>query len=320
MDDDLPENQRSLPEVRIVILYVVFASLWILGSDFFLSERLHVEAELGWMQTFKGLNFVLATGILLYCVLRKAFGGWRLAEERRLTVVRQARERYRRLSAHVESLREEERKRIAREIHDELGQSLTGLKMELRLMENQLADRDDRSCNPIIDKLVEMTELVDTTILSVQRISAGLRPSALDHIGLAAALAEEADQFTLRTGVPCTIEINDPAVALSDEVETVIFRIFQESLTNVARHADAGRVDAVFSVNDDALKLSIWDDGRGFDVDSLDDPKSLGLIGMLERASNIGGKLIIKRGIQSGTEVVLNLPVGDASAERISFR
>lgn len=309
-DEELPGYHWSLPEVRIAVLYVAIASIWIVGSDLYLTKAVVSEIEADIIHSLKGLNFVLTTGILLFFVLRRAYGGWRRAEERRMTVMRKARERYRGLCARVQSLREEERTHIAREVHDELGQLLTSIKMELRMIENHLTDRADRSLNPIIDKLVETTEIVDDTINSVQRISAGLRPSALDHLGLAAALVEEAELFTQRTEILCTIEIHDSLVPMTKEADTVVFRIFQESLTNVARHANAAGVKADLTAADGFLKLCIRDDGDGINAAAVDDPESLGLIGMLERAENIGGSLTVRGLPQKGTEVVLTVPLG----------
>ncbi len=308
-DEELPSYHWSLPEVRIVVLYVVLASVWIVGSDLFLTKTVASETEVGILQSLKGLNFVLTTAILLYFVLRRAYGGWRMAEERRLTVVRLARERYRNLSSRIQSLREEDRTRIAREIHDELGQLLTGIKMELRMIENNLADHADRSLNPLIDKLVETTEMVDSTIRSVQRISAGLRPSALDHLGLSAALGEEAELFVQRYEIPCEIEIQEPVPPLPAEMETAVFRIFQETLTNVARHANAAKVEARLFTENGFLKLRVHDDGEGIRTSAVDDPTSLGLIGMLERAENIGGSLTVRCPQDKGTEVLLAVPL-----------
>ena len=223
--------------------------------------------------------------------------------------MRRARQKFRNLASRIQSLREDERTKIAREIHDELGQLLTGIKMELRMIENNLSGRDDHALNPVIDRLVETTGLVDITIASVQRISAGLRPAALDHLGLSAALCEEADLFSQRTGIPCALEVHAPGLSLSPEAETAIFRIFQESLTNVSRHAKAGKVEAVFSSDGEVLTLSVRDDGVGMDLSVLEDPRSLGLIGMLERAENIGGSLVVNSHPQKGTEVALTVPL-----------
>lgn len=304
-----PSYHWSLPEVRIVLIYFILASAWIVGSDLLLTKSVNDTSEVGVIQSLKGLNFVVTTAVLLFFVLRRAYGGWRHAERERLAVIEQARERFRNLSIHIQTLREEDRTRIAREIHDELGQLLTGIKMELRLVETRLADRDDRSLNPCIDRLVEASEMIDTTIDSVRRISAGLRPSVLDNIGLGAALREEARQFALRTSILCEVEIDDYPDVLPGEVATAAFRIFQESLTNIARHADARRIKSSLTVKDNVLRLAIHDDGKGIAPAELDNPKSLGIIGMLERAKNVGGQVAFLRSPASGTDVMLTIPL-----------
>ena len=295
--------------MRIVAIYFIVASVWIVGSDLVLTNSAVDEVESGVIQTLKGINFVITTAILLFLVLRHAYSGWRRAEQERVTVIDQAREKFRKLSSHVQSLREKDRTWIAREIHDELGQLLTGIQMQLRLIESRLEEREDRALNPILDKLVETSNLVDTTIASVQRIAAGLRPSALDHLGLAAALTEEAEQFSSRAGILCPISITNIPPALSPEVSTTVFRIFQEALTNVARHAEARQVETSITVCDDILKLMIHDDGKGIDPSVIEDPRSLGLIGMLERAENVGGQVIFSRHPEKGTNVTLTVPL-----------
>lgn len=289
--------------------YVILASMWIIGSDLLISMYLGVSNQFVLPQSLKGLNFVITTAALLYLVLRRAYGGWRQAESQRQAVVEEARERFRRLSSYIQTLREDDRRRIAREIHDELGQLLTGLKMELRLIESGLSRRDDRSLNALIDKLVESSEMVDTTIGAVQRIAAGLRPQVLDNLGLGPALRDEAERFFMRTAIPCQIEIEDFKEELPDEVSTTAFRIFQESLTNIARHADANRIDSCLKVDGKVLKLAIHDDGKGIEPGEVGDPKSLGLIGMAERAGNVGGEVIFRRAADHGTDVILTIPL-----------
>jgi signal transduction histidine kinase len=299
----------SRPEARIVAGYLILASAWIVGSDLLLTSTAFDQQEIAVIQSLKGLNFVITTALLLYFVLRRAFDGWRVAEARRRLVIEHARERFRALSSHVQDLREEDRIRIAREIHDVLGQLLTGIKMEVRMLENCLADRDDRTLNPAIDKLVEIAELVDDTIASVQGIASGLRPSALDNQGLGTALLDEAGQFSQRGGIPCSILVEDIPDNLRLETSTAVFRIFQEALTNVARHADARRVDSKLSVEGNALKLAIHDDGKGIDPTVLENPKSLGVIGMVERAESVGGRITFTPHPQKGTDVVLTVPL-----------
>lgn len=297
------------PEVRIAAIYVVIASIWIIGSDTLLEHIIHDKLPLGFLQTFKGLNFVITTGILLFLVLRNAYGGWRKAEEHRMAVATAARECFRNLSNRLENLREEERTRISREIHDELGQHLTGLKIQLRVVENHLTNREDRSLNPVIDEIVETLGTVDETITSVRRIASGLRPPALDHLGLDAALHEEADHFTRRTGIPCALKTTGLEIDIPTRILTATFRIFQESLTNVARHAKANQVEAHCSVEADTLRLIVRDNGIGMDPAIANRPDSLGLLGMRERACNSGGSLIFNRCAGNGTEVALTIPL-----------
>lgn len=308
-DQGAAESPWTLPEVRIVVVYFVLASLWILFSDLLLTKAHVGEKKEGIIQSLKGLNFVITTAVLLFVVLRRSYGGWRKAEAQRTQVIEAAREKFKTLSSRLQTLREEERTNIAREIHDELGQLLTGIKMEIRLVENQIARRDDRSLNKAIDRLVEASDLVDTTIEAVQRISQGLRPSVLDHLGLGTALIEEASQFSQRTGIPCAIVIEDVPEDLPQDLATTTFRIYQESLSNIARHANAKRIDSGLTVENGILTLSVHDDGNGIDPSAADDPKSLGLIGMMERAENVGGVMAFKRHSERGTEVILTVPL-----------
>lgn len=299
------------PEVRIAAIYVLIAGAWIIGSDTILECFIQEHVPLAFLQTFKGLNFVITTGILLFLVLRTAYGGWRRAEAQRMAVASAARECFRNLNRRLETLREEERTRISREIHDELGQHLTGLKIQLRVVENHLTKRDDRSLNPVIDEIVEAIGTTDETIASVRRISSGLRPAALDLLGLDEALREETEHFTRRTGVPCRLTTEGLDAELPADVLTAAFRIFQESLTNIARHAKAGQVDASCIISGGKLTLKVRDDGVGMDPSIATRPDSLGLLGMTERACHAGGTLIFEGCTGKGTEVVLTIPLSD---------
>lgn len=307
-----------MPELRITVIYVILASLWIIGSDMLLDQTVGEEPHTLFLHTFKGMNFVITTGILLYLVLRRAYGGWRKSEELRVAALQSARECYRLLSSRLQTMREQERTLISREIHDELGQLLTGIKMRLRLIEDRLANRDDRSLNPDIDDLVETSNMIDETISAVRRISSGLRPLALDHLGLAAALIEEAEQFEKRTGIPCHLHVGEMEISVPEQIATTAFRIFQESLTNVARHAKAGRIDADCSITGGKLTLAIRDDGTGIDPKAVTAPDSLGLIGMIERASDVGGRVRIQASPGGGTTVSLAVPIPASPALTVS--
>jgi len=313
--EESKQQPFSLPEVRIAFCYMLLASVWIVGSDMILDMMAKDSSMALFLHSFKGLNFVVTTGILLYLTLRRSFGGWRRSEQIRMAEITASTELFRKLSARLQSLREEERTRISREIHDELGQHLTGLKLKLRLIEEQLERRNDRSFNGTIDELVEATALVDETIDSVRRISSGLRPPALDHLGLASAIGEEAAQFTRRTGVQCLLRVSAMDTPLPSAVETAAFRIFQEALTNVARHAKAGKVDAECLTEGDFLVLRVRDDGIGIDPAVAENPSSLGLVGMLERASGVGGTLEFRSREGHGTEIHLRIPLGKSPTE-----
>ena len=222
--------------------------------------------------------------------------------------LRQSREQLRALSVHLQSLREEERTRIAREIHDELGQLLTGLKMDLHWAENRLEELKDARLNPILDKLVAATEVADATITTVQRIASELRPGVLDRLGLMMALRHEIDQFQQRTGLACQLDTPEEEPDSTLEVATAFYRIFQETLTNVARHAAARTVRVVFRSAEDWFILDVRDDGRGIDEAALANPLALGLLGMQERAHLLGGTVTFQRADTGGTTVVVRLP------------
>src|SRR5262249_13981182 len=159
--EDAPEAALlPLADIRVVVLYLFFGSLWVIGSDVALDRLEHHDSGSFELQTLKGLNFVFSTTILRYFVLRRSFRRWRSAQEQ----TQRSRRRLRALSGRLQSIREDERHRIAREIHDELGQMLTGLKFELRWVERRLSLRSDTSLNFVLDKVVEATELTDATI------------------------------------------------------------------------------------------------------------------------------------------------------------
>lgn len=233
--------------------------------------------------------------------------------------VARSRQQLRALSARLQSLREAERIRIAREIHDELGQTLTGLKMNLRWAENHLAKESSPTLNPVLDKLVEAGELADATIASVQRIAAELRSGVLEDLGLVAALRHETVRFQERAGVACRLSVPESDLVLPREAATGVFRIFQEALTNVARHAEATEVEVQLARQAEYLVLQIADNGRGIRPADLEDAKSLGLLGMQERAETLGGQVTFGPGVPSGTVVRLKLPQPvQANASRAS--
>jgi PAS domain S-box-containing protein len=241
----------------------------------------------------------------------RVVGGIRDITERRKAeeALKNSRRQLRALSARLQSAREEERASVAREIHDELGQMLTALKLDLDWLERKIGEREhDRSLNPLLDRVVECGEVTESAIHTVQRIATELRPGVLDHLGLAEALQEEAHRFQKRSGIKCEVHLPPNHLALPRDVATAIFRIFQEALTNVARHAQATTVRAALEANAERITLRVEDDGRGIRPDDVADSRSLGLLGMRERASVLGGDVAIEPVTPRGSRVTLRLP------------
>lgn len=223
--------------------------------------------------------------------------------------LRKSRESLRALLARLQETREQERTRISREIHDVLGQLLTGMKMDLSWLERRLAGIADAGLRESFQKKISATNsLTDLMLESVQKISRDLRPSLLDNLGLAAALQSEARQFAERTGIACEIAAMPAAVRVSADCATNVFRIFQEILTNVARHSLASHVRIAMEQTAAALTLKVEDDGRGISSAASRDPASLGLLGMTERAAMHGGHIEIKGDEGRGTCVTLTIP------------
>lgn len=294
------------PELRIALAFLVIGSVWVIGSDRALGLALPDSPIC--LQTIKGLNFVATTAIVLYFVLRRAYRGWRRSEREQRAILAEVGTMFRSLSSRIEALREADRTRISRELHDQLGQALTGLKMELRWIEGRLEAGNNRALNPLTDRLVEVQEQIDGLIGTVRRIAADLRPEALDHLGLTEAIKEEAARFTARTGGRCEVDITPLPEEIPPEVATAAFRIFQEALTNVARHAGATLVKVACRQTGDSLEITIADDGKVIPEGEDARSESLGLLGMRERAELLGGRLQVSSPPAGGTRVTASLP------------
>jgi PAS domain S-box-containing protein len=236
-------------------------------------------------------------------------------EQSQLALERSGRQ-MRALSARLRSVREDERAGVAREIHDELGQVLTALKINLDWLERKLGVRDtDPTLNPLLDRVVESAEIADSAIATVQKIASELRPRSLDDLGLAAALEQEVQRFQQRTGLPCQVTLPPEGIELPAEVSTAVFRICQEALTNVARHAKATTAMVTLQTEGDEVVLQVEDNGCGIPPAALHDSKSLGLLGMQERASVLGGKISVTPSQPNGTRIVLRLPRAASEAK-----
>jgi len=217
--------------------------------------------------------------------------------------IRESREQLRALASRLEKVREEERTGIAREIHDELGQALTGLKLDISWMKNRLP-RD----HEMMAQCVSIIERIDQTANAVRRIATALRPSVLDQLGLAAALEWQGQEFEARTGIKVAMEVLCDGVPIPDDLGSPVFRILQESLTNVLRHAHATRVNIRLAGTPTFLELEISDNGVGCTSQCFEGTRSLGLIGMRERALACGGKFSISGARGRGTTVALRIP------------
>jgi PAS domain S-box-containing protein len=213
-------------------------------------------------------------------------------------------EQLRNLSNKLQSAREEEKARIAREIHDELGQVLTSLKIDLSWVKNNLQDTDD----PLIEKIEEMNKLIGQTVQMVQRIATELRPRILDIFGICDALEWQAREFQKRTGIECVLTISPENIQLDPERSIALFRIYQEALTNVARHADANHVQSYFLKQNGKIILEICDNGKGMSQEELESSKSFGLFGIQERILIWKGeaKFLSKEG--GGTTISVSIP------------
>jgi PAS domain S-box-containing protein len=210
----------------------------------------------------------------------------------------------------LQSTQQEERARVAREVHDELGQLLTGLKMDLRWLERRLCEPGlPPALNALLDRTVAASALTDQTIAAVQNLAAGLRPVALEHLGLADALAQRTREFRQHSGVPCTLDVAEPLPALPTDVANELFYICQEALTNVARHAQATQVQVRLGEHDGGVRLEIEDNGVGVEAALAVARRSLGLLGMRERALHCRGTVRIEAASPHGTVVVVQVPL-----------
>lgn len=209
------------------------------------------------------------------------------------------------LSDHIQRAREEERSKIAREIHDELGGILSTLKMDLGWLDKRMSEP------ALLARTQAMAQLIREALQTARRISADLRPGVLDNLGLVAAMEEYAATLLGRLGITYSFTPPEQDVELDDQRATAIFRIFQESLTNIVRHAKAEAVEIEFVLSPETLAIFIRDDGNGLIPERATPPQSYGILGMQERAKQLGGELIVIGTPGHGTTVHLNLPFND---------
>ncbi|GBF38483.1 GAF domain-containing sensor histidine kinase [Leptospira johnsonii] len=222
-------------------------------------------------------------------------------------------EQLRALSARLQEVREEERLLVAREIHDELGQLLTVLKIDLTLLKNNF--QKSKGSDSVVSELLSMIKVADSGIESVQRIATELRPLILEDLGLLEGIEWYAKDFEKRTGILCVIRIPAGILSLEKDASIALFRIFQEALTNATRHSKASSIQVSCLEEGPFLILKIQDDGIGIDPKKMNQSKSLGLIGMRERAVVLGGEVSISGETGKGTSVIVKIPISNRNKE-----
>ena len=224
-----------------------------------------------------------------------------------ITAVKKAQDQLRRLSGSIMANQEKERSAIARELHDELGQVLTALRMDAVWMQERLKENEPE----IFERALTMCNLIDKTIKDARSIAIRLRPGVLDDLGLVDALEWYMTDFENRAGIACIFEHGD-IPELTETIATAAYRICQEAMTNVARYAGANRISVVLETKEGMLSLSVRDDGKGFDIASLDESEGLGIAGMRERATLAGGSLEVVSEEGEGTQVIFKVPYANA--------
>jgi PAS domain S-box-containing protein len=234
----------------------------------------------------------------------------RAADERRLAKERLQRsyDELRALSARLQAVREEESRRIAREVHDEVGQMLTALRLDVAWLERMLRPAAPAAGDEVPEKLRSMSQLLDAAADAVHRIVSELRPGVLDKLGLEAAVEWYVEEFEKRARISCRLRSNLDGVTLDGDRSIALFRILQEALTNVARHAGATAVEIRLAAEAGRVLLEVTDNGRGIADDRVADSGSMGLLGMRERARLLGGNTVIRRHPAGGTTVEATLP------------
>lgn len=230
----------------------------------------------------------------------------RMMEEKLLSDIqlKYSHQQIRNLASHLQDIREEERSAMAREVHDELGQQLTALKLDISWLALKLNDAEE----VIVKKLVEMEKLSTQSLKAVKKIVTELHPAILDKLGIKDAIRWQSHEFEKRTGIKIDISLVHGPVAVDSKTAIALFRIYQESLTNIMRHANASMVKCRIDKTDAQLVFSIEDDGVGFDPNKVSHTHSLGLLGMKERAVVLGGELEIKSKPGKGTTIIVSVP------------
>ena len=214
-------------------------------------------------------------------------------------------EQLRALAMYIQSVREEERTNVAREIHDDLGQALTAIKMDISWLEKNLS----AELNVINEKFESLLTLVNQTIKTVKKIATELRPGILDDLGIASAIEWQAEEFQKRTNILCKLNIFPEYLTVDEKISVHLFRIFQETLTNIMRHAQAKNVEISLIKSHNELNLQVSDDGKGINRDEINSNASLGLLGIRERIRQLNGTVTFEGNPDNGTKVNVTIPL-----------
>ncbi len=214
-------------------------------------------------------------------------------------------ERLRRLAVHLQNIREEERTSLAREIHDELGQLLTAMKMDIEsLMESIPSDQ-----KALLEKTNSIDDMISLSLSTVRKISSDLRPAILDHLGLMPAISWQTEEFKKRTNINCKLILPKKEISIDNERSTAVYRLLQEALTNITRHSNASKVKVRIAQKDNMVILEVSDNGRGITREQKSNESTYGLIGMRERVSQWHGSIAIEGSKGKGTSLIAKIPL-----------
>lgn len=239
--------------------------------------------------------------------------------ERAEQEARKSQEQLRALAARLQAAREDERIRISREMHDELGELLTGFKLGLAWIRDALKELPQADLRPeLLEKIAGLGALADSTSVRVRKLCSELRPAVLDDLGLVAAIEWQAREFQKRTNIRCELNLAEKYIVANSDQATALFRILQEILTNVARHSHASKVRVVLKAEDEHLVLEAKDNGKGITTEERSGTGSLGLLGMQERAAVLGGRVEIQGQKGKGTSITVTIPMGRPFAAPIA--
>jgi PAS domain S-box-containing protein len=294
----LPTEAKNLAAIRMFI-----------HNGYRISELESLEVDRDGNRKYFMNNVV---GIVENGFLLRAWGMQHDITERKKAddELRESRQQMRDLAARIQSLREEERASIAREIHDTLGQALTSIKIDLSWIAKKLSEATDEKIQAAMVERVRATlGLVDETLINVKNLSTELRPRVLDTFGLSAAVEWQCSEFEKRTGIRSICQLPESDLPLNPERSTALFRILQETLTNVARHSHATEVVISLTMDDGHIDLNIKDNGEGVKEEQITSRGSLGMLGMRERANLLGGEIVVKGEPGNGTLVIARMPL-----------